>query len=161
MSCVEQDGVAMMPDGSPVSYDGLPVTKFQCQFSKIPHVIFFLQSWNVPGVTIEAITRPTPVLDIDEIGEKVVYTPFEIEFLVDSQMKNYREIFDWMKKITVSPNQKDEVYDAIVIVNGKETIRFVDCWPIFIGDLQFKTNAEEVEYLTCIVRMQYDWHEFL
>jgi hypothetical protein len=161
MTCEVQDGTAMMPDGSPVSYDGLPSVKFQCKFDKIPNTIFFLQGWTVPGISIPSIDRPTPMLDLNEIGEKVDYQPFTIEFLVDAKMKNFKEIFAWMKRITSNPNQRDEVSDAMVIVNGTETIRFVDCWPISIGALEFKTNAEDMEYLTCTVQINYDWYEFL
>ncbi len=151
----------MMADGSPVSYDGLPDTKFQCSFQKLPNTIFFLQGWSVPGIEIDTLDRPTPYLDINEIGSKINYSPFTIDFLVDSRMKNFKEIYNWMKRITVSNNQKDEVCDAVIIVNGTETIRFVDCWPLSIGDLQFKTNSEDVNYLACQVRIQYDWYEFL
>ena len=161
MSCADIEGTAMMADGSAVSYDGLPNNKFQCRFDKIPNVIFFLQEWNIPGVSVDAIMRHTPVLDIDEIGEKVTFSPFTLEFLVDSKLKNYKEVLDWMRRITVNKRQQDEVSDAVVIVNGSETIRFIDCWPTSVGDLTFKTNNTEIEYLTCTVRMQYDWHEFI
>ena len=161
MSCDNETGSVLMPDGSALSYDGLPSIKFNCVFPKIPNTVFFLQGWNVPGVSVGVINRATPYLDIDEIGEKMQYTPFTIDFLIDRSMKNYKEIHDWMKRITVNGSQQDEVSDAIVIVNGTRLFRFVDCWPVELGSIKFQANATQMEYLTCSVTFQYDYHEFL
>lgn len=163
MTCEVFDGTIQMPDGSVVSYDGLPVNQFNVQFSKIPNTIFFLQSWNVPSITLGQTERATPELIINEIGERIDYSPFQIEFLIDKNMKNYKEIFDWMKRISASPNQADEVGDATIFVGSSRIIRFVDCWPSILGGVEFRTNVEtgDIKYMTNTCTFAYDYYEFL
>jgi hypothetical protein len=160
MPCDNETGSVFMADGSEVSYDGLPSISFQCSFSKLPNTMFFLQRWNVPGVSVGKVTRPTPFLDIDEIGEKMIFEQFTIEFLIDKQLKNYKEIFDWMKRITVNASQRDEVGDASIIIAGSKMVRFIDVWPASLSGMEFSTNATNVDYLKCTATFNYDWYEF-
>jgi hypothetical protein len=100
-------------------------------------------------------------LDIDEIGEKPIYEQFSITFLIDKNLKNYREIYDWIMKIVVGQNHRDETCDAMLIINNKQTVRFTECWPASISGMQFAANATQMEYLTATVVFNYDWYEFL
>ncbi len=162
MSCDENAvGEILMPDGSELSYDGLASIDFRVLFPKIPNTVFFLQSFNIPGISINKIVRPTPFLDIDEIGEKPIYEPFSITFLVDKNVKNYREIYDWIMRIVTGPNHRDETCDAMLIINNKQTVRFAECWPASISGMQFAANATNMEYLTATVVFNYDWYEFI
>ena len=161
MSCDDLTGIALMADGSEASFDGLASIRFKCKFDRIPNTIFFLQEWDIPGISMEPIVQPTPLLDLDQIGEKITYEPFTLTFLVDANMKNYKEIHDWMKLNSVGDHHQDVHSDAIIIINDSKTMRFVDCWPIRLGGLKFRTNATEMEYITCTVTFHYDWYDFI
>lgn len=164
MTCLtDVSGELLMPDGSSVSYDGLPANQFRCLFPKVPNTVFFLQSWEVPGVSIIQVDRETPYLLFDEIGEKMNYTPFTIRFLIDKNMKNYKEIHDWMKRISVSQTQKDETSDAFIFTGDNKIIRFIDCWPSDLSSIEFITNVEvgNIQYLTASCTFAFDYYEYL
>jgi hypothetical protein len=152
-------GEIYMNDGSEVSYDGVTSTAFHVMCTKIPNTVFFLQKFTLPGLSIGSVSYATRVLDINEIGEKISYSPLTIEFLIDSKFKNYKEIVDWMNNITVGNRQKDEVSDLILTINNKRRIKFIDAWPISISGMQFAANAINTEYLTATLTLNYDWYE--
>lgn len=160
MSC-ELEGSVYMSDGSEVSYDGLPSTAFRVLMDKLPNTVFFIQKLSIPGVSIAPITYNTRVLDIDQIGEKPTYLPLVLTFLIDKDLKNFKEIYDWMMRIVVGQNQKDEEGDLILIINDRKTIRFTDCWPFDLTGMEFAANATQMEYLTASVSLHYDWFEFI
>ena len=161
MSCETEVGSILHRDGSEVSYDGLPVTEFKVIFSKLPQTVFFLQKISIPDVSITPITQYTSQLDIDQIGEKMQFQPITLTFLIDSKLRNYREIFDWMKRITVNQSQKDEESDLILIINRLQKIRFVDCWPTQLSGMEFSVVDTDTQYLTATVTLHSDWFEFM
>lgn len=161
MSCESEQGEGQLLsyDGNPVSFDALQGHKYKIIFGKIPNTIFFLQGFTFPSVMVEKIITPTPILDIDQVGEKIVFSPFSINFAVDSQMNNYFELFKWMERMTVRGDNIDEVGDAILIINDAKKIKFTDAWPTLLGDIQFDSNVNESKYVTCKATFNYDYFE--
>lgn len=150
-----------MPDGRPVTYDGLPNTNFRVLFPKANNMIFFLQEFDLPSIGVKEVVRPTRFVDINEVGEKLIYQPFTCKFLVDKELYNFKEIYNWMKRMTVSGSNVGETDNAVLVINGKHQIRFNDCWPTSISGLQFITNATDVQYITATATWNYDYLEML
>jgi hypothetical protein len=160
-SCEFQNGEATMPDGSPLSYDGLPNTNFRLLFPKATWVNMFLQEFTVPEVSVTEVIRTTPYADINDIGEKMNYGDVTATFLVDKNLKNYREIFNWMRRMTNRGSHIGESDNPLLIVNGKEMIRFVEAWPMSLSGLSFVTNANDVTYITATAVFNLDYFEFV
>ncbi len=154
-------GSVYRPDGTPVSYDGLQNTKFNLIFQKASNSVIFLQAFEIPGVSVNEVDVPTPFVNMNEIGEKLNFGQFNITFLIDSEFKNYKEIFDWMKRMTVAGSAIGDTDDVVIIINDKQSIRFYGCWPMSMSNVSFITNATDVEYLTCSVVMNFDYFEFI
>ena len=160
MTCGQEGtGNLLSADGSPISFDGLQEHKYKVLFSKIPNTIFFLQSFSFPDVSVGQVVQQTQYLDIDGPGEKIVFKPFTMTFLLDAQMNNYFELFSWMKRMTVQGENIDEMGDCFLIVNDALKIKFVDCWPSDLGGIRFISNTNEPNYVVCDVTMHYDWFE--
>lgn len=159
-TCEDQPGSATMPDGSPLTYDGLPNTNFRLLFPKATWVNMFLQEFDVPSVSVAEVKQATPYADINNVGEKMQYGNIEASFLVDKNLKNYKEIFNWMRRMTVRGSTIGDTDNPLLIVNGKETIRFVEAWPMSLSGLRFVTNATDVVYLTASVTLNFDYFEF-
>jgi hypothetical protein len=160
MSCNEVGNISL-PNGDELSYDALPVTSFRLQFPKTPHMLMFLQEFSMPGIDVREVIRPTQFVDINEVGEKIIYQPFTCTFLVDKKLKNFKEIHDWMKRMTASGTIIGETDNVVLIVNNKEMIRFNDAWPTNLSGLRFITNASDVQYLTCTATWNFDYFEFV
>jgi len=67
--------------------------------SKLPEVEFFIQTANVPGITLGSTSFETPLKDIAGVGDKVTYQTLDVSFLVDENLNNYKELHDWVKGI--------------------------------------------------------------
>lgn len=160
MTC-EDKGNLLSYDGAPISFDALPEHKYKVIFSKIPNTIFFLQSFSFPGVSVEKFIHHTPYMDIDEVGEKIIYEPFKITFLVDAQMNNHFEIYNWMKRMTVQGSNVDEVSDAVLMVNDSRRINFTDCWPGRLDGIQFVSTSNEPNYVVCTATFNYDYYHII
>lgn len=159
MSCSDEKGFMTMPDGSPVTYDGLPESNFRLLFTKAPFTVFFLQEVVLPEVRVEEVVQNTRFADINNIGEKMIYGDLVIRFLVDKNLKNYSELFRWMRRMTVAGTSVGETDDPVLIINGTEMIRFVGAWPLSLSDLTFKTDVDDVNYITCVAVFNLDYME--
>jgi len=150
-----------MPDGQPVSYDGLLNNRFNMVFDKLPNVSFFLQGFSLPSVMVDEVKIPTPIVDYNEIGEKMEFSPFTLNFLVDSQLRNWKEVFAWMKRMTVNGSNVGESGTATIFFNGEPVINFIGAWPTVLGGIDLDTTTEEAEYVYGSVTINYDYFDVI
>jgi len=80
----------------PTKLDYAAATQFKFNIIKLPKVEFFCTSINIPSITLGDTTQPTPLKDIPIPGDKVVYSGLSLDFLVDENLENYREIHGWI-----------------------------------------------------------------
>ena len=79
---------AKMDYASPIQF------RFKC--TKLPEVEFTCQTANIPGIALGSATQPTPLVDIPIPGDKISFQSLDINFLVDENLNNYKEIHDWL-----------------------------------------------------------------
>ena len=70
--------------------------QFRFKMTKLPNVEFFVQTANIPGITLGSTSFETPLKDIAGVGDKVTYQTLDVSFLVDENLNNYKEIHDWI-----------------------------------------------------------------
>jgi hypothetical protein len=58
---------------------------------------FTIQTMILPDVTTEGASLPFRQIDVGRTSDKMVFGQFEISYLIDEDLLNYKEIFDWMK----------------------------------------------------------------
>ena len=75
------------------------VTKFDFRVVKLPDVNFFIDSVELPDLTIGDTLYSTPYKNISLIGDKLEYGTLSIKYKVDRDYKNYTDIFDWMEAL--------------------------------------------------------------
>ena len=83
-------------DRTPSKLDYASPIQFRFKMTKLPNVEFFVQTANIPGITLGEVTMPTPLKDIPMPGDKVTYQSLDVSFLVDENLNNYKEIHDWI-----------------------------------------------------------------
>ena len=64
-----------------------------------PTVEWFVVRCNIPSVTLGQADQYTPFVDIAVVGDKLQYGDFNMTFIVDEQLKNYMEMYNWVKNI--------------------------------------------------------------
>ena len=83
-------------DRTPSKLDYASPIQFRFKMTKLPNVEFFVQTANIPGITLGSTSFETPLKDIAGVGDKVTYQSLDVSFLVDENLNNYKEIHDWI-----------------------------------------------------------------
>lgn len=156
-------GTISMPDGAPLNYDGIASIDFKLSFMKLPFSEMFLQEFSLPGISIGVVEQSSTYVAFGHPGEKITYDPLVCMFLVDKNLKNYKEVVSWMKRITTmsGSSQADEYENPVLSIGGSTSVRFYNTFPTSISGLQLRANEQEMIYLTSTVTFKYDYYEFL
>ena len=80
----------------PTKLDYAAGTQFKFNIIKLPKVEFFCTSVNIPGITLGSTTQATSLIDIPIPGDTLTYSSLNVDFLVDENLENYREIHGWL-----------------------------------------------------------------
>lgn len=172
----------------PVNKNYLKPNGFRLIFSRLPNVEYFCQSANLPKITLGSAIQPTPFTDIHHTGDKTLFDPLDITYMIDENMGNYLEIYNWMiglgfpkshdqfAKLVNDPATRfmksDRLLetglysDASLFIldssnNPVVEVRFYDCFPVSLESLSFDLRVPTVEYFTGIATFQYKLYEIL
>ena len=94
-------------DRQPTKFDYASPTQFKFNITKLPKVEFFCTAVNLPGITLGVLEQLTPLKDIPVPGDKLTYTPLTMDFLVDENLENYREIHGWLVGLGFPTDRKE------------------------------------------------------
>ena len=155
----------------------LQPTKFQLTFTRMPHLTYFCQTFNLPGVSMSEIVRNTPFVDLNVPGDKIQYDPLDFTFIVDENLRTWLEVHNWIVGLTFPKNfgqyrkLKEEykdyggtVSDAVVtILSNKNTpnirVTFRDCFPINVSSIQFDYTMDANMILTATTTFKYNYFD--
>lgn len=142
-------------------------------FKKIPNIEYSLQRVNLPSFSLGSIPIPSPILDYPIPGDKIAFGAFTFDFIVDENLGNYKEMWDWVKEIAsfdrssikVETDVKNMMSDGTLTIlsNNKNplvSIDYVDCFPQNVGDLQFDTTGAS-DIISCPVTLEYSYFKFV
>ena len=141
--------------------------KFTC--TAVPNVEFFCQSANVPGVSLSAVEVPTPFKPHYVAGDRLEYEELTIRIMVDEDMKNWFEIYNWIKGLT-APDDFTQYAEqekkglstsgVLTILTSSNTVNlefhFEGMFPMSITGLQFDIGATDLTYLTADISFRYN-----
>ena len=91
-------------DRQPTKFDYASPIQFRVKMSKLPKVEFFVQTANIPGISLGTATVPTPLYDYPVPGDTISYQSFDMSFLVDENLSNYKELHDWINGLGFPKN---------------------------------------------------------
>lgn len=161
LSDVKTIGSATTKEGEFLTFDGLSNNRFSLIIPLLPHVEFFLQTFSLPSVSVGEVSVPTRFVDYNGIGEKLVYSPFSVSFIVDKYARNYASVIDWMKSMTVNGSTVDKETDVVLMLDGKEFLRFYGAWPAQLSGLDLDSTAKEFTYVKAQVTFNYDFFAYI
>ena len=88
----------------PSKLDYASPIQFRFKMNKIPKVEFFVQTANIPGISLGTATAVTPLYDYPIPGDKINFQTLDISFLVDENLNNYKELHDWISGLGFPKN---------------------------------------------------------
>ena len=104
---------------------------------------------------------------------KLSFQNLDVTFLVDEDLANWKEIYDWMRTIYLMDSH-DKFEEKIgthfsdgtlhtlnsAMLPNKE-IRFRNLLPVNITGLQFDSAVNDIEPFTSEITFAYDYYEFV
>jgi len=158
----------------------LSPTGFKFVLKRAPKVAFFGNSANLPAISMGTAIQPSYLKDIDQPGDKVEFGDFNLRFLVDENLENYLEIYNWIRGLGF-PESLKETYDwqsgvesfpqpdqsqlnlysdaTLQILTSSNNpnfkIIFQDMFPVELSTLNFDATSEDVGYFTAEATFKY------
>ncbi len=134
-----------------------PLTSVQYKFEihNLPSVTYGAQSIILPSMQTDAPLMSTPRRSVPLTGTQLNFDPFNITFLVDDELNNYSELYNWMIYTVTHPFDKaTHVSDATLhILHGDLTpnkkITFIDCFPTLVAELPFESHVNDSDVIEC------------
>ena len=150
---------------------------FKLNILELPYVTMFAQSLTIPGISLGEALFYTPNVDIKVPGEKITFDNLDVDFLVDEQLLNYREIWNWMihlgfpqstEQFKIMKNggtQFKETSDIGCIsttnkLNPNIMINFIDAFPVTLSPITMTSTNSDTEYMMATVSFAYSYFYF-
>lgn len=162
-----------------ISGNFLQKNAYQLLLPRFPLTQFFSTDFTMPQLSLPVAQTGTPFVNLRLAGDKPDYTPFTFNFMVNEDMTNYEEIFNWIHSIGFDDrhssytnyNNKDHhtqrlgEQDAKVIImsaqgNPLRVITFHDSIPIALSGYEQTTQIDGTEYIRASVTMAYTRYSF-
>lgn len=167
----------------PENINPLSPNGFKFSINKLPELTFFAQEVNLPGLTLGEPEFGTPFARVPVPGETLTYDTFEIRFLVDEKMRNYKSIYAWMIALgfpeshtqytnfveadqvvinELAANYSDATLQILTNTNNdNQVVQFLDVFPIGLSSLTFQTLNQDVTYLGASATFKFSYYKFL
>ena len=171
---------ASWSSNNPNELDYLRPNAFKFQIHNIPNVSYFCQAANIPEMNLPPAVMATPLVDIPFAGDKLDFGTLMIRFLIQEDMKNYKELYDWLiglgfpedhkqhKKFGESqeyrfPDVEPKAFtssDASLFLldsnnNPQTQFIFRDAFPVSLQGLDFEISSGQTDYMVGVAMFRY------
>jgi hypothetical protein len=158
----------------PSNVNFLNTTRFRLILRRAPSLVYFVQKCNLPGFSMGNPAQPTPFVDVPVPGDNIVYQDFYCTFPVDEDMKNYREIADWIVGLGF-PKQFGQYADLVagdgieadiglMILdsdhNAQHIVSFHGAFPFSMTEIAFDTQAQDITPPMVTATFKYAYWQF-
>jgi hypothetical protein len=145
--------------------------EFRVAIKRLPAVEFFVQRTSIPSISVNPTEVPSPFNRTFQTPDKLQYSNLDLTFIIDENMENYLEIFNWINAIAFPRNFNEykQIADSeegvqsditIQILNSHKNLnleaKFINCFPISISDVVLDTTQPDVTYPEATATFQYD-----
>lgn len=166
----------------PTNINPLSPNGFMFSIQRLPELTYFAQDVSLPAITLGSLSIATPFVNYPVAGDMVEFGDLTIPFLVDSNMSNYKAVFNWIRGLGFPENNTQyteqvtsqlatsevqaSTSDATLSVLGSnnqviQTIQFIDCIPTSLDTLTFTSTVQDVQYLVANVTFRYSYYRFI
>jgi hypothetical protein len=141
---------------------------------RIPQVTFRIVSCDIPTISVApAPSGAYPGAPQYFPGNTIEFDEFSADFLVDADLRNYEEIYDWLTQMQFAtefkPKNEKEllmVSDGTLITmtnasNANRVFSFKDMFPVSLGGIHFDSTVAAPDQLTCTVNFRYSYFQMV
>ena len=133
--------------------------------TKYGNVEYFITSVILPTVNNAEVATSFRNRQGYMPGDKIMYDTLNVRMLIDEDMNNYNEIFDWLNINSVSAG-KLEFCDMILNIMSSKSkvnkqVKFTSAFPVSLNGVEFNTQNGDIEYLQADVTFRFDTMSFI
>ena len=139
----------------PTNINPLADVQFKFDISALPNTSFFVQTCNLPGITLEAQAIATPQLqNFSRHTGVITYEALDITFMIDEYLKNWQEIYEWMI------GDENKYTTAVLTIlsssmNPTMEIHFKEIFPTTLSAIPFDSTTTDPVYQVATVNFNY------
>lgn len=153
---------------------------FQFGIQRLPTMNFFVQSVTLPGITLSTLDQITPLRSLPTPGDKIEYSEMDVVFKIDEDLKNYIEVFEWIRALGF-PDSTDQykelaeqpsftgggIYsDATLTIlssamNPNIRIEITDLFPVSLSPIEMTAINADVEYIEATASFRFLNYSFV
>ena len=165
-----------MASTSTINY--LQPTSFKLTIDRkwYPNLEYFLQSFVHPGMMLNAVdVSYKKIQSIPMVGDKLTFNELMANCIIDEEMTGYDEMYKWMRRILdqdeVTPSARSkgtpptmsDITLSILSSHNNQTkmIRYVDCIPTALTDIQFESTSSGTDFLIFGASFRFSYFEFV
>lgn len=152
---------------------------FKFSLKRAPHVNFFIQRVNLPGLSLPEIDVNNPLIRVPYPGDHLLYDELNITFKVDENLRNYMELHEWLRalgkrsfaeyrEIVSKPSYSGESIRSdislMVLTSNKNAnyeIQFKDAFPISVSGIDFSSVDLDVDYIEARASFRYVTYDII
>jgi len=140
----------------PSNLNQFNAVSFEVNIARLPHVEFFCQRIGIPSVVLGEAFQPMPFMNLPVEGDTLTFEPLNLSFILDEDLKNYQEIYNWMTALgfpreygqfkTLKDASQSSEYDSmfsdmsIMLLTNKSNpnyeVTFTDVFPTSLSGVQ-------------------------
>ena len=178
----------MADTSQPTVVDYATGSQWRLTFNRLPKITWFCTAAAIPGISLGEASFPTPMHDTFLTGDKLTFENLNITFIVDEELQNYREIWNWLVgmgapkewsqwytelkkgdssiKESVGGSAETNFYSdaTLIIYNSKNIpkveVHFKDMFPTTLSALDYSQELTDVEYFKATATFRYLYYEF-
>ena len=154
-----------------VQQNFLSPTGFRFNVKRLPNISFFVQSINVPGVSMNPDETPTPFTTMFRLGDRLTYDDLTLTIRSDENLDAFIEIYEWMQSGTKAggfaayeniKESDDGLYSdgTLMVLNSKKNsnkiFTFKDMFPTTLSSIAMDATPSDISYATFDVTFKYN-----
>ena len=139
----------------PKNINPLADVQFKFDVAALPNTSFFIQTVNLPGISLEAATIATPQLqNFSRHTGIITYEALDVTFMIDEYLKNWQEIYEWMIG-DVSKYTTAVLTLVSSSMNPTLEFHFKEIFPISLSAISFDSTTTDPVYQTASISFNY------
>ncbi len=124
---------------------------------KFANTEFFITSFGIPSLSAGEVQTNFQNNIGFTPGEALTFEALSLRFVIDEDMNNYTEMFNWMKANTDTVERHDMILSIMTNKNlVNKQFQFKDAFPTSLSGVDFNAQATDVEYLQADVTFRYN-----
>ena len=157
-------------DRQPTTINPLYPTAYNFKLLRTPSLSYYCTKAILPGIAAGEWVQEGPFAGIKHPSGEVTFGDFSIEFICDEDMRNWLELYEWIRS-TVNVEDfnkyvpvKDQKSDATLMItsnamNSTFEVRIKDCFPTDLSSVEFDSTVTDMDPIVCTATFAYTSYE--